>query len=207
MYFQIDLNSVKVMIFMKERLEENSLKYYLSVICRSSRKIIHIVPMREWGNISLYNLREKVGMHGFDSAGGWTSFPWRSCCSAAQSYPTLSAIYPKVDMLDPMVILFWFFKETAILFSMTVAHCTFPSVVSSVQFSHSVVSNSLWPHGLQHARPPCPSPTPGPCSNSCPLSRWCHPTISTSVVPFSSHLQSFPASGSFQMSQLFASGG
>ena len=63
------------------------------------------------------------------------------------------------------------------------------------------------PMGLQHARPPCPSPTPGAYSNSCPLSWWCHPTISSSVVPFSSHLQSFPASGSFQISQLFASGG
>ena len=65
---------------------------------------------------------------------------------------------------------------------------------SSVQFSHLVVSNSLQPHGLQHARPPCPSPTPKVYSNSCPLSQWCHPTISSSVVPFSSRLQSFPAS-------------
>ena len=79
--------------------------------------------------------------------------------------------------------------------------------VSSVQFSCSVVSDFLRPHGLQHARLPCPSPTPGAYSNSCPLSRWCHPTISSSVVPFSSHLQSFPASGSFQMSQFLASGG
>ena len=77
----------------------------------------------------------------------------------------------------------------------------------SVQFSRSVVSDSLRPHGPQHARPPCPSPTPGGYSNSCPFSRWCHPTISSSVVPFSSCLQSFPASGSFQMSQLFALGG
>ena len=77
---------------------------------------------------------------------------------------------------------------------------------SSVQFSHSVVSNSLRPHGLQHARPPCPSPTPGVYSNSCPLSRGCHPIISSSVIPFSSHLQSFPASGSFPMSQFFTSG-
>ena len=69
------------------------------------------------------------------------------------------------------------------------------------------MSNSLLPHGLQHTRPSCPSPTPWACSNSCPLSRWCHPTISSSVVPFSSHLQSFPASGSFPMSQFFASGG
>ena len=77
----------------------------------------------------------------------------------------------------------------------------------SVQFSHSVMSNSLWPHGLQHTRPPCPSPTPGDYSTSYPSSQWCHPTISSSVVPFSSHLQSFPASGSFPMSQLFTSGG
>ena len=80
-------------------------------------------------------------------------------------------------------------------------------VFSSVQFSHSVMSDSLQPYGLHHTRPPCPSPTPGVCSNSCPSSQWCHPTISSSVVPFSSHLQSFPASGSFPMSQFFATGG
>ena len=77
----------------------------------------------------------------------------------------------------------------------------------SVQLSPSVVSNSLQPHGPQHSRPPCPSPTPRVYSNSCPLCRWCHPTISSSVVPFSSRLQSFPASGSFQMNQFFTSGG
>ena len=76
-----------------------------------------------------------------------------------------------------------------------------------VQLSCSVMSDSLWPHGLQHARPPCPSPTPGVHPNSCPLSHWCHPTISSSVIPFSSCPQSFPASGSFQVSQFFASGG
>ena len=76
----------------------------------------------------------------------------------------------------------------------------------SVQFSRPVISDSLWPHGLQHARPSCPSPTPRVYSNSCPLRRWCHPTIS-SVVPFSSCPQSLPASGSFQMSQLFTWGG
>ena len=79
-------------------------------------------------------------------------------------------------------------------------------IFSSIQFSHSVMSDSLWSHGLQHARPPCPSPTPGVHSDSCPLSWWCHPTISSSVVPFSSCLQPFPASGSFTMSQLFSSG-
>ena len=77
------------------------------------------------------------------------------------------------------------------------------SQFSSVQF----ISDSLWPHGLQHARPPCPSPTPRVYSNSCPLCLWCHPTISSSAVPFSSHPQSFPASGSIQMSQFFVSGG
>ena len=76
-----------------------------------------------------------------------------------------------------------------------------------VHFSPSVVSDSLWPHESQQARPPCPSPTPGVYSNSCPSSWWCHPTISSSVVPFSSCPQSLPASGSFPMSQLFAWGG
>ena len=80
-------------------------------------------------------------------------------------------------------------------------------IYQSVQFSHSVVSNSLRPRGLQHARPPCPSPTPGACSDSGPLSWWCHPTISSSVIPIFSCLQSFPASGSFQMSQFFSSDG
>ena len=78
---------------------------------------------------------------------------------------------------------------------------------SSVQFSRSVLSDTLWCHGLQQTRPPCPSPTPGVYPNSCPLSRWCHSAISSSVVPFSSCLQSFPASGSLQMSQVFTSGG
>ena len=77
----------------------------------------------------------------------------------------------------------------------------------SVQFNHSVVSSSLRPHRLQHARLPCPSPTLRACSNSCPLCQWCHPTILSSVIPFSSCLQSFPASVSFPMSQFFASGG
>ena len=79
--------------------------------------------------------------------------------------------------------------------------------LSSVQLKYSVVSNSLWPHGLQKARLPCHSPTPRPCSNSCPLSQWCHPTISSSLIPLFSCLQSFTASGSFPMSQFFASGG
>ena len=82
-----------------------------------------------------------------------------------------------------------------------------PPQFSSVQFGRSVVSNSLRPHEPQHARLPCPTPTPGVYSNPYPSSWWCHPTISSSVVPFSSCPLSFPASGSFQMSQFFESGG
>ena len=90
--------------------------------------------------------------------------------------------------------------------------CYLPGQLFSISnllslFSHPVMSNSFQPHGLQHARLPCPSPTPGVYSNSCPLSRWCHPTISSSVIPFSSHLQSFPESGSLPRSQFFTLGG
>jgi len=88
----------------------------------------------------------------------------------------------------------WFFKSSC-------------SLSYLVQFSCSVMFNSLWPHGLQHSTLPCPPPIPRACSNSCPLSRWCHPTISPSVIPFSSCLQSFPASRSFPISPYFASGG
>ena len=102
--------------------------------------------------------------------------------------------YPEVELLDYMVVLFLIFWVAFLLFSV-------------VQFTCSVVSDSLQPHGLQHARPPCPSPTPGIYSNSWPLSQWCHPAISSSIVPFSSCPQSLPASGSFPVSQLFAWGG
>ena len=81
------------------------------------------------------------------------------------------------------------------------------TLLSSVQFSHSVMSDSLRFHESKHARPPCPSPTPGVYPNSCPLTGWCHPAISSSVIPFCSYPQSLPASGSFPMSQLFAGGG
>ena len=91
---------------------------------------------------------------------------------------------------------------------MSICFCTFSlTSFSSVQFSCSVFSNSLRSHDLQHDRHPCPTPTPGACSNSCPLSQWYHPTISSSVIPFFSCLKSFPASGSFPMSQFFTSGG
>ena len=86
-------------------------------------------------------------------------------------------------------------------------HSWIQPTTDHVQFSHLVMSDSLQPHEPEHARPPCPSPTPGVHPNPCPLSQWCHPMISSSVIPFSSCPQSFPASGSFQMSQLFASGG
>ena len=97
--------------------------------------------------------------------------------------------------------LYWFFRDLKEKPEQTFGQ------PSSVQFSHSVMSNSLRPHELQHTRPPCPSPTPGVHTNSGPLSRWCHPSVSSSVVPFSSCPQSLPASESFPMSQLFAWGG
>ena len=93
----------------------------------------------------------------------------------------------------------WYFPTACDLFCF--------KIIDSVKFSCSVLSNSLQPHELQHTRPPCPSPTTWVYPNSCPLSRWCHPTISFSVIPFSSCPQSFPIPGSFQMSQLFPSGG
>ena len=93
------------------------------------------------------------------------------------------------------------------IYSSHLFYCYYQFVLSSVQFSCSVVSNSLWPHESQHARPPCPSPTPGVHSDSRPSSQWCHPAISSSVVPFSSCPQSLPASEPFPMSQLFAWGG
>ena len=100
-----------------------------------------------------------------------------------------------------------FSKEDIQMSIKRMKRCSRSLIISSVQFSPSVMSDSLRPHGLQHARPPCPSPTPRAFSNSCPSSRWCHPTISFFVVPFSSSFQSFPASGSLQMSQIFASSG
>ena len=95
-------------------------------------------------------------------------------------------------------------KIKSIFSNISIANLTFFYLLfTSVQFSRSVMSDSLWSHESQHARPPCPSQTPGAYSNSCPLSQWCHPAISSSVIPFSSCPQSLPASGPFPMSQLF----
>ena len=109
--------------------------------------------------------------------------------------PGIKHMSPESPALSPLTN--WATRET---------HIRSP-YSSSFWFSHSVLSDSLQPHEPQYIRPPCPSPTPGVYSNSCPLSLWCHPTISSSVIPFSSHLQSFPASRSFPMSRFFASGG
>ena len=102
-----------------------------------------------------------------------------------------------------VLCIFWI----QVIYQICVLPIFLPSLFSSVQFSCPVMSDSLQPHEPQHARPPCPSPTPGVHPNSCPSSQWCHPAISSSVVPFSSCPQSFPVSGSFQMSQLFTLGG
>ena len=119
--------------------------------------------------------------------------PWNS--------GTACQVFPKFDFLTVQTPLYTYLEEqyTTTQFSSQI------KMISSVQFSCSVVSDSLWSHGPQHARPPCLSPTPGVYSNSCPLSWWCHPTISSSVISFSSGLQTFLASGSFPMSQFFAS--
>ena len=118
------------------------------------------------------------------------------------------------DLKDNLSSLFWHSRSSVIRALLTIPSFLlwFPTPSSMVQFSavqcsRSVMSDSLRPHGLQHARPPSPSPTPRVYPNSCPFSRWYHPTISSSVVPFFSCPQSYPASGSFQMSQLFVSGG
>ena len=116
-------------------------------------------------------------------------------------------------LISPFIHVFFFFKKEFIVVELLYIAV----LVSSVEQSESAISvhqfssvtqscRTLWPHGLQHARLPCPSPTPGAGSNSCPLSQWCHPTILSSVIPFSSCLQSFPKSGSFPRSQFFASG-
>ena len=116
----------------------------------------------------------------FNPLGGWANTMW-----------------PKVLILN----------DIARLCDMTSPNLSYYIDYQFSQFSRSVMSDSLQPHGLEHTRPPCPSATPGVYSNSCPLNQWCHPTISSSVVPFSSCPQSFPESGSFQESQFFKSGG
>ena len=116
------------------------------------------------------------------------------------NYSILKSIFTAITTLrDPFIDHLTPFNQNPVITNLLVS--------SSVQFSHSVVSNSLQSHGLKQARTPCPSSTPGAYTNSCPLSWWCHPTILSSVVPFSSCLQTFPASGSFPMSQFFPSGG
>ena len=123
--------------------------------------------------------------------------PWTAACQAPLSSTISQSLLKFIRVGDAI----WSHSLPSPLLLPSI----FPSI-SSVQFRCSVMSNSLWPHGLQHARPPCPSPTPRVYSNSCPLSWWFPPTISSSVIPFSSRLQSFPASGSFPMYGFFASG-
>ena len=114
-----------------------------------------------------------------------------------------SSFEPQISFLTQLILPTIYFSITSPFLSIIVTLLQ----LSSLQFNCSVVFDSLWPYGLQHARLPCPSPTPGVYSNLFPLSQWCHPTISSSVIPFSSCLQSFSASGSFPLSHFFASGG
>ena len=107
----------------------------------------------------------------------------------------------------PAVLQHFYIAQRCTMFLLMASWMSWQIPGSHSQFSPSVVSNSLWMHESQHARPPCPSPTPGVHPNSCALSQWCHPVISSSVIPFSSCPQSLPATGSFPMSRLFASGG
>ena len=116
------------------------------------------------------------------------------CITGIPFASSLDQVFLAVSWISPFLRILLLILVSCIIWKWSVS-----------QFSCSVMSNSLLPHGLQHARPPCPSPTPGACS--CPSSRWCHPTISSSVILFSSCLQSFPASVSFPMSQLFTSDG
>ena len=128
---------------------------------------------------------------------------------ANQELPDVKAGFRKGrETRDQIANIYWIIEKPR-EFQKNIYLCfiNYTKAFDCVQFSCLVVSDSLQPHALQHARLPCPSPTPGACSNSCPLSRWCHATISSSVIPFSSCLQSFPAPGSYPMSQFFASGG
>ena len=139
--------------------------------------------------------------------------PWTTACQASLSMGFPRQMYwswlpfPSAgDLPDPGIQAESLSPAWASGF-FTTDPCGRPLLLHWVQFSHSALSNSLWPHELQQARPPCPSPSPGVYPNSCSSSQWCHPAISSSVIPFSFHLQSFPAPGSFQMSQFVTSGG
>ena len=123
---------------------------------------------------------------------------------------SIELVTPSIHLVlcHPLLLLLSILISILLLLPSTLIFVSFLCLsVSSVQLSRSVVSDSLRPHESQHTRPPCPSPIPGVYSNPCPSSWWCHPAISSSVVPFSSCPQSFPASGSFPMSQLFTWGG
>ena len=134
-------------------------------------------------------------------------FPIPPSCLPLHPIPLGLPSSPALSTCLSMCIYFWALCSVPLIHMSDFLPIPYNLDYCSVKFSRSVVSDSLWPHGLQHARPPCPSPTPTVYPDSCALSQWCHPTISFSIIPSSSCLQSFPASGSFPMSQLFISGG
>ena len=177
--------------------------------------------MRDWTFTRILALvcsRKWTSVHSVMSD---SATPWTAACQASLSFTiswsllklmSIESVMPSNHLVfcHPLPLLPSVFLRIRV-FSNVLALCiTWPKywrIFMLSLFSHSVVSNSLRSHGLQHARLLCLSPSPGVCSNSCPLSQWCHPTISSSVAPVSSYLQSFPASGSFPVSWLFASGG
>ena len=168
-------------------------------------------------------IQQKIGVQCFDYWRHWNHLFilevvylfFFSCNSAALEKENknndcavfLEAITRRISINPLVPLLYLGFEETRNICPMGVSHLLFWERWKQILFSHSAVSDSLWHRGLQHTRLPCPSPTPGASSNSCPVCQWCHPAISSSVIPYFSCLQSFPASGSFPMTQFFSSGG
>ena len=159
---------------------------------------VRVVGVRDWG---------RVGSQCSEGRMERAERGWRGWEKSNVKAPKATQLHLTMVHMGNFTLYEYSSSEKSVEGSEESLKCVGHFVQSSVQFSRSVVSSSLQPHGLQHTRPSCPSPTPGVCSNSCPLSWWCQATISSSVIPFSSCFQSFPASGFFPMSQLFASGG
>ena len=168
--------------------------------CITIRDLIKVIP--EWSSGFPYFLQFKSEFGNKEFMIWATVSSWSCFCWLYRVPPSLAA--KNIINLISVLTIWWC---PCLVSSLVNYHQIAMTFACISQFSRSVVSYSLWPHGLQHASLPCPSPTPGAYSNSCPSTQWCHPTISSSVIPFSSHPEAFLASGSFQMSQFFTSVG